>query len=214
METLAEDAPRDWLARPAPRESAAPAPASAPVEALPDTLEAFVAWRLGDAAPEAGWLTPRIGPSGPADAELMILTDMPEAEDGATLLEGAPGRLLDAMLAAIGESRESAYVASLAVARPLTGQIPADDEPRLAALARHHVALVAPQRLLLLGQAANRVYPTTSGSAQGNTGCDINHSVRNMEAVAIDHPRFLLRRPAGKAEVWKQLLRLRRGTSE
>jgi len=217
VDTLAEDAPRDWLAPPvasAVAAAAAPSVASAPAEVLPDTLDAFLAWRLGDTAPEAEWLTPRIGPSGDSGAALMILTDMPEPDDIDRLMTGAPGRLLDRMLAAIGQSRESVYLASLAVARPLTGRIPGEVEPRLIELARHHIGLVAPQRLLLLGQSANRVRSTTNGSGFGNDEPDINDFGRNMKAVASYHPRFLLERPAAKAEAWKHLLLLSRGTSQ
>lgn len=216
VDVLVDDEPHDWLARPAPKREAVAteaAVASAPAEALPDTLEAFVAWRLGDAAPEAGWLTPRIAPAGPAGAT-MVLIDMPEADDGDSLLAGAPGKLLDRMLAAIGESRDSTYLASLAVARPLTGQIPAEAEPRLAELAAHHVALVAPKRLLLLGQAVKRVFATTNGSGDGNSGRDINLIGGSLEIVASYSPRFLMERPAAKAEAWKHLLRLSPGSSQ
>ena len=216
VDSLVDDDPRDWLARPVAKAAPvtnAPAVASEPAEVLPDTIDSFVAWRMSDAAPEAGWLTPRVGPSGTPGADLMILTDMPEAEDTDTLMTGAPGRLLDRMLAAIGESRESVYLASLATARPLAERIPGDAEPRLIDLARHHIALVSPKRLLLLGQAASRVRSTTSGSAEGNPSPDINQLSGDMQVVASYHPRFLLERPAAKAEAWKHLVLLSRGTS-
>jgi DNA polymerase len=217
VDTLCEDEPRDWLAPPAARTAPvadAPAVASAPAEALPATIEAFLEWRLGDAAPEAEWLTPRIGPSGAPSADLMILTDMPEPEDTGTLMTGAAGRLLDRMLAAIGEKRESVYLASLAVARPLAGRIPGDSEARLLELARHHIELAAPKRLLLLGQAASRVQGTTNGSAPGQASQDINALSGDRQVVASYHPRFLLERPAAKAEAWKHLVLLSRGSSQ
>lgn len=221
VETLAEDEPRDWLARPAAKREAVPggadapaAVASAPEVTLPGTLDAFIAWRMSDAAPEADWMTPRIAPSGPAEADLMILTDMPEQGDTDALMSGPAGRLFDRMLAAIGRNRDSVHLASLAWARPLTGQIPVESEAQLIAQALHHIALVAPKKLLILGQTANRVLGTTNGSALGNGIHDINHSEGNTEAVATYHPRFLMERPAAKAEAWKHLLLLIRGTSQ
>ena len=214
VDTLVEDEPRDWLARAAPPPAAVETtPATS--EILPATLDAFLAWRVGDSVPEAAWLSPRIGPSGSATASLMVLTDMPEAEDAGTgtLLSGAPGRLFDRMLAAIGESRDSIYLASLAVARPITGQIPSDEQARLVELARHHIALVSPKRLLLLGETANRVQTTTSGSAQGNSGPDIKVFEAETTVAAVAHPRFLLTKPAAKAEAWKKLLLLDGGNS-
>jgi len=221
VETLADDEPRDWLARPAAvreavggSEAELIAPAEAPVVPLPDTLEAFIAWRMSADAPEADWLTARVGPSGPANADLMILTDMPERDDAESLMSGATGRLLDRMLAAIGEKRESVHLAALAWARPLTGQVPAEAEVRLIELALHHIGLVAPKKLLLLGQSANRVLGTTSGSALGNSKQGINYSGGKSEVVATYHPRFLMERSAAKAEAWKHLLLLSRGTSQ
>jgi uracil-DNA glycosylase family 4 len=214
VDTLIEDEPRDWLARPAARvETVAESAPAVTATPLPDTIDAFVAWRMSDDAPEAEWLTPRIPPSGLAAAPLMILTDMPEPEDSETgvLMSGAPGRLLDRILAAIGTSRDSVYLASLATARPLTGRIPPEAEAQLIDLARHHIALAAPKKLLLLGQAAARVQVTTNGSASGNGEGDINPLSREMEVVATYHPRFLLERPAAKAEAWKDLMQFNRG---
>ena len=217
VETLAGDEPRDWLARPAPVQDAPAGPiaaTAAPEVPLPDTLDAFIQWRMGDAAPEADWLTPRVGPGGPADADWMVLTDIPEASDTDSLLSGSEGRLLDRMLAAIGLKRDSVHLAALAWARPLTGQVPAESEAKLIELALHHIALVGPKKLLLLGQTANRVLGTTNGSAFGNGIHDINHSGGNTEVVATYHPRFLMERSAAKAEAWKHLLLLSRGTSQ
>jgi uracil-DNA glycosylase family 4 len=219
VDCLVAEEPRDWLAPPAAKASAAgntaPDVASAPAEALPATLEDFLAWRLGPQAPEADWLSPVLAPTGPA-GKAMVLIDMPEAEDGATgiLLSGAAGRLFDKMLAAIGESRESVHLASLAVARPLTGQIPADQVARLIDLARHYIGLVAPNRLLLMGQAAKRVLDTTDGSATGNSISAINPDLSSLDIVASYSPRFLMERPAAKADAWKDLLKFSRGTAQ
>jgi DNA polymerase len=215
VDMLVEDEARDWLARIAPPAQAVEAQAAVAepvVEALPETLEAFVAWRLGETAPEAGWHTPRLGPTGPADAEWVLVTDVPEIEDSDVLLSGPAGRLLDKMLAAIGKSRESVYLLSLAWARPVTGRIAPDDEARLLELARHHLTLLCPKRLLLLGQSASRVLAETSGESLTNPIRDVNHFGGNTRAVASFHPRFLLERPAAKSEAWKHLLLLSRGT--
>ena len=215
VDMLVEDEVRDWLARtppPAAAVTAEPAVAAPAVESLPDTLDAFVAWRLGDAAPEAGGLSPRLAPTGPADAEWVLVTDVPEIEDSDVLLSGPAGRLLDKMLAAIGQSRESVYVLPLAWARPVTGRIAPDDEARLLELARHHLTLLGPKRLLLLGQSASRVPPETNGESLTNPIRDVNHFGGNTRAVASFHPRFLLERPAAKSEAWKHLLLLSRGT--
>lgn len=209
VETLVDDDPRDWLARPVtPTQAAAAeaAVAAAAPEILPTTLEDFVAWRMGAAAPESGWHTPLIAPSGAANAKLVIFSDMPCQEDSEALMSGATGRLFDRMLAAIGLTRESVYLGSLAVARPLTGRVPPEQEARLIQLARHHLTLLKPERLLLFGKAAEQLIAGADGSGDVNLfGC-------TTRAVASFHPRFLLERPAAKSEAWKHLLLLTRGS--
>jgi len=215
VDMLVEDDARDWLARtppPAAPVTAELAVASPAVEALLDTLEAFVEWRMSDAAPEAGWHMPRFVPTGPADAEWVLVTDVPEAEDSEILMSGPAGRLLDKMLAAIGLSRESVHLLPLAWARPLTGRIAPDDEARLIELARHHLSLLRPQKLFLLGQSASRVLAETNGESLTNPIRGVNHFNAKTLAVASFHPRFLLERPAAKGEAWKHLLLLSRGT--
>jgi DNA polymerase len=215
VDMLVEDDVRDWLARTPP--PAAPvtvelAVAAPAVETLPDTLEAFVEWRTSDAAPEAGWHMPRFAPTGPVDAEWVLVTDVPEVEDSETLMSGPAGRLLDKMLAAIGLNRESVHLLPLAWARPLTGRIAPDDEARLHELARHHLSLLRPQKLFLLGQSASRVLVETNGESLTNPIRTVNHFDAKTLAVASFHPRFLLERPAAKGEAWKHLLLLSRGT--
>ena len=216
VDVLVDEEPRDWLAsRTPPAETGPIADAvAAPVEALPAALDAFIAWRMSGAAPEAAWMTPRVPPMGSPDAEWVIFTDMPEPDDSDALLTGPSGRLLDRMLAAIGLSRDAVYLASLAVARPLTGRIPSEQQERLVELARHHLSLLAPRKLLILGQTTSCVLPETSDAAGFNRIHEINHSGAIMRVLATYHPRLLIERPAAKSEVWKHLLPLSRGPSE
>jgi len=215
VDTLVQDEARDWLAAPV----RAPAPVAvtegvAPAAPLPATLEAFAAWRIGPDAPEANWGSPLIGASGDPAAGLMILIDCPEREDGESLLSGAAGRLFDRMLAAIGRNRDSVYLASVCAARPVSGRIPPETEVRLGEIARHHVALAAPKRLLVMGNAASRaLLGADVAPARGRL-----HAVNpkgeteaGTQAAASFHPRFLLERPAAKAEAWKDLQLLIKG---
>ena len=234
VDTLVDDLPRDWFAGPvaptmaisasvqafadaaplAPAGAGAGAGAGAApvaVAALPAALDAFLAWRSGPDAPETGWSGISIAASGPVDAAVMVLVDCPDREDGpaATMLSGAPGRLFDRMLAAIGLSRDTVHLASVCARRPATGRVDPVIEARLADIARHHIALVAPRRLLLLGNAASRaILGTDAASARGGLR-RLNHDGAQIaidtEIVASFHPRFLIEKPALKAEAWKDL---------
>ena len=203
VDLLVEDEPRDWMAEPirpvsfappsAPQSPAAPhplAPILTPAAAqLPDTLTAFLEWRLSDAAPEASWDGISLTATGPADATLMVLVDCPDRDDGEAgqILSGAPGRLFDRMLAAIGQSRETVHLASVCARRPLAGRTPADLESRLAG----H----APSRAVL-GPGVT--------SARGHLHA-VDHKNGKSQAVASFHPRFLIEKPMAKAESWKDL---------
>lgn len=205
VDVLVEDEARDWLAAPAPRTPpavAAPAP-----DALPGTLQAFAAWRLGPDAPEAGWSGVSLAASGPADARVMVLVDCPDREDGDAghLLSGAAGRLFDRMLAAVGLSRETVYLTAVCSRRPATGQIPRDTAARLGEVARHLVGLVGPERLLLLGDATTRAVLATERSAIQGSLRPFNPKGGQTQVVASHHPRMLLQQPRCKAESWRDL---------
>lgn len=221
LDTLVEDEPRNWLARPAPAAAPAtpataraPAPApAAPETPLAPTLDAHLAW-LADSPdlPEAGWGPTRLLPCGDPASGLMLLTDMPETGDAeaGTLIAGELGELFDRMLKAIGRDRQSIWLAPLSTVRPIGGFPPAALAP-LARLARHQIGLVAPRRVLLMGDAPNRALLGSEAAGLRGSLHMINLGDRTIEAVATVHPRLLLQRPAWKAEAWKDLQLLMKG---
>ena len=122
---LAGAVPIPLLAQEPTAPAAAPPPA-APREDLPAQLDLFQAW-LGssEALPFTAPAAPRVCPAGDPASDLMIMIDMPTAEDcaAATLLSGEAGRLFDRMLAAIGRDRDSIYFAALSCLRPVDGRL-------------------------------------------------------------------------------------------
>ncbi len=210
VDVLVGDEPRDWLAKapspPRPADATAAPVVAAP--ALPDTLEAFLAWRVGDDAPEGARPGAVMAEGDPASATAVVVDF--GGEDG--LVGGQAGALFDRMLAAIGLSRESIYLIGLTTARPLGDRLPPEMLPRLGPLARHHLSLVAPDRLLLLGQAVSRAIGGTDGGVgQGNLQ-PVNLNGSEIFVVSSLHPRFLLKQPAMKAEAWKDLQLLMGGS--
>ncbi|WP_375288291.1 uracil-DNA glycosylase family protein [Sphingomonas sp.] len=173
---------------------------------LPTALPAFLNWRASDAAPEFGWHGAAIAAAGPADAAVMVLVDCPERDDR-DLLGGAAGRLFDRMLAAIGLSRDAIHLAAVCWKRPTAGRVPRDVEARLGAIARHHVDLVAPERLILMGNAASRAVLSMDLTEGRERLRALNHRNRTEgHALATFHPRFLLERPEMKAQAWRDLM--------
>ncbi|MEO0462003.1 MAG: hypothetical protein AAF127_02660 [Pseudomonadota bacterium] len=94
----------------------------------------------------------RIAPRGPEGAQFMALVVAPEPGDTDRLLSGPQGRLLDAILAAMGVPPSEVYIASA-----LTRVTPVPDLPALAAggmdaVLRRHIELAKPQRVIAFGQ--------------------------------------------------------------
>lgn len=212
VDTAVDEAPVNWLRpKPSPRRAAASSPASPPEPirpALPDTLESFHAWLAAAAdLPEAAWNDRRVLPVGPAAPRLMIVTDLPEMDDmhAGALFAGDQGRLLDAMLRAMGFARDAVHIASLAVTRPPGGLVEERTEAALADRMRHHIRLVAPASVLLLGERTGRALQATDVAARPAGLSSLNHAGGTVPAIATFHPRLLLRQPHAKAECWRAL---------
>jgi uracil-DNA glycosylase len=191
------------------------APAKSNVNApLPNTLDGLTTWILADPdIPEAGPPPRRIAASGTAGAPLMIMIDTPEANDheAGHLLSGECAKLFENMLAAIGESRSSVYLATLCPGRPVTGRLAESSLPRLAEIARQHIALSVPKRLWLLGSTVSRALLGVDDVASVGNLHDFNHEAVNIPAVVSFAPRFLLEQPAQKARVWADMQVLIKG---
>lgn len=216
---VAPSAARTAVAPPQPyrQEPASPAPviaragATDPGDAPPFDLSAFDEWLASSTGvPGHDWSMQRVIPSGPANAPLMLLADVPDPADieAGRLFSGAQGRLVDAMLAAIGLTRDRCRIGSLGVTRPIGGRLDGDDGMQLLALARHHIAIARPHVLLLLGQQSAQLVAGDAISPQPKQH-SLNHDGVTTAAFAIHHPRLLLERPLLKRPAWEVLKRVR-----
>lgn len=154
-----------------------------------------------------GSVARRIAPRGVAGAELMIVVPEPEREDEAMLLSGPQGKLLEAMLKAFGLNADQVYFASA-----LPRYLPGADWTAMAAsgigevLARH-VALVAPERLMVFGAS---VLPLLSHDPP-QVPADLrifNHDSVNVPMLACRSLAALLEQPRWKARIWQAWLEL------
>ena len=220
VDTLVAEEPRAWLRPTSPVQAAAeeelavPAPpqvATATAAAVDRqalaSLDEFHVWlREGSDLPLFQEGAARALPHGPANAEIMLIADLPDRECAAEgrPIGGASWELTARMLAAIGFKTDDAYVASLACFPAPAKRL----DPRIAAQCvddmKRHIALVAPKRLLLLGE----------GPAKALTGQNLLqargrvHRIEHVPAVVTFHPRQLLQRSSDKAYAWRDLLLL------
>ena len=216
VDVLVDEAPRDWL-RPKAKAPPAAAPAPPPVDALPDQLDLFHAYLRDDAGlPFASPLARRVCPAGDPAAGLMIVTDMPAAEDctTGTLLSGEVGKLFDRMLAAIGRDRNSIYLTSLSCLRSPDGRFTSEAAQQCATLARHHIGLAAPKALLLFGDApAKALIGMGMAQARGRWH-DVSTHAGPVKTIVTLPPSYLLNQPAAKALAWADLQMLMEGLNQ
>lgn len=154
---------------------------------------------------------PGVGDRG---ARLMVIGEAPGAEEDrrGEPFVGRAGQLLDAMLAAIGLDRHTdVFITNVVKSRPPDNRDPRTDEieacrPWLDA----QIALVKPALILALG----RVSAQSLTQRTQRIGKLRNQWHRFGEAEiplrATYHPAYLLRRPAAKAQVWEDLVMVKR----
>ena len=207
VDALVVEEPRDWF-EPAPR-PAAPAEGPAPNVRVPEpeSLEALKDWlATGADLPLAGPASRRTLPHGPAEAEVMLLSEAPGSEDAAAAqpIGGAAWHLAERMLAAIGFLPQEAYSASLSCFHA-PGKKMSDKERTLCAeIARRHINLAKPKRLVLFGDGPSMaLLGKRLTDARGQV-----HKVEGVRTIATFHPRHLVHRPLDKALAWKDLLLL------
>lgn len=215
VDTLIDEAPRDWLrpARPAP----AAAPEPEPIPALPDTLDGFRAWLTDPASlPLGALLAPRLGSSGDPASGLMVMIDMPGQADFAAgaLLSSAPGELFDKMMGAIGRSRETLYLAALSPLRTPTGALDPAEAAKLADIARHHISLVRPRALLLFGDACAKALLGGAVTAVRGRWHDLDTPAGPVRTVTTIRPEKLALVPGLKKLAWEDLQMLKEGLAE
>ena len=204
VDVAVSETPRDWLKSAAPGAAIPAAPTESPAT-LHEDLSAFRHW-LGS---EPGLPLDRAGarrvlPHGAEGAEIMLLSDMPGREDGDRPIGGEAWALAVKMLAAIGFDPQAAYSASLACFAAPGAKLTASEIEACAEIARRHVALARPKRLVLLGEGPTRaLLGEALPQARGRV-----YKVEGVRTIATFHPRWLLQRPGDKALAWRDLLLL------
>ena len=144
------------------------------------------------------WIAPK--PNG-----LLVVTDMPGADDDATgtILSGATGELMNKMLAAIDMSREMVSIIPMLFWRTPGGRGPTRDEIVLARpFVNRAIEMLAPRVILAIGSL-----PATE---LGNIQIARDHGKiveldSGIKLVAMYHPNYIMLKPAAKRDAWAVL---------
>jgi DNA polymerase len=153
--------------------------------------------------------------AGNHDADWMIVGEAPGAEEDRSgePFVGRAGKILDEMLRAIGQDRESVFIVNILKCRPPDNR---DPKPAEAAACRAYldrqIELVQPKVILAAGKiAAQNLLGSNEkvGDMRGR-GYDLN----GIPLVVTYHPADLLRSPSQKRKSWEDLCLAMRLSSE
>ena len=216
VDTIVGEEPRDWLAGPKPQAPAPAEPAPPPAPVFPDDLPAFQAWlATTDAMPFAGPGGRRLPPTGSPDSGLMMITDVPSAEDVAagTLFSGEQGVLVDNMLRNFAEKlldgatldRETIYLAPFCPIRPPAGRIDQDGVRFLTEAMRHHIGMVAPKAVLIFGDSCARALLGIPMTQARGAWHDVATPTGSVPAIVTIRPQELLSQPKLRTHAWADL---------
>lgn len=166
----------------------------------PADLAAFHKWWMEapDLSPSRGF--PRVPPRGPQGAALMVLVPQPEAQDSEHLLSGPQGRLLDAILAAMGLGESAVYLAAALPAHTPMADLAGLAAEGMDAVTLHHVRLVAPARLLAFGTGLAPML----GAPADQPLREINQAGCKVPATSSETLDALMDMPRLKARFWRR----------
>ena len=200
----------------APPDAAAAAELAAGARTLDElraALDAFAGCALKATA------TQLVFADGNPEARIMLVGEAPGAdEDRAGIpFVGRAGQLLDRMLAAIALDRTKVYIANTVPWRPPGNRTPSATETAMCLpFIQRQIELCAPDVLVLLGgHAAQTLLDARDGITRLRGRWHVFAGAgRNIPALPLFHPSYLLRSPANKRFAWADLQLLRRAAEE
>jgi uracil-DNA glycosylase family 4 len=143
---------------------------------------------------------------GNPSADLMFVGEAPGADED---VQGEPfvgraGQLLTKMIEAMGQTRETVYIANVIKCRPPGNRNPEPDEVATCEpFLFRQIDIVQPRVIVALGKfAAQTLFHTDTPITQlrGRVG-----ELRGARLVPTFHPAYLLRSPDKKRDAWEDL---------
>jgi DNA polymerase len=144
--------------------------------------------------------------TGNPNADLMFVGEGPGRDED---LSGEPfvgraGKLLTDMIKAMGLQREDVYIANVVKCRPPENRLPEKDEiTACSPFLMRQIDVIKPKVICTLGScSAQMLLQTTQGISKLRGEW---FDFRDSKLMPTYHPAYLLRNPAAKTEVWKDL---------
>lgn len=136
----------------------------------------------------------------------MLIGEGPGREEDATgrPFVGAAGQLLEKTLAAIGQSRETVYIANVVKCRPPQNRTPEPDEVAACFFyLRAQVALIQPHVIVLLGASAVKAVLGEHMRITRDRGQWVER--KGVWIMPTFHPAALLRDESKKRPFWEDM---------
>jgi len=143
---------------------------------------------------------------GNPKAQLVFVGEGPgrdEDEQGEPFV-GRAGKLLTQMIEAMSLKREDVYICNVVKCRPPENRLPEKDEiATCSPFLMRQLGVINPKVICCLGAcSAQTLLETTQGISRFRGEW---FDFRGAKLIATYHPAYLLRNPAAKSEVWKDL---------
>jgi uracil-DNA glycosylase len=144
--------------------------------------------------------------TGNPNADLMFVGEGPGRDED---LSGEPfvgraGKLLTDMIKAMGLQREDVYIANVVKCRPPENRLPEKDEiATCSPFLMRQIDTIKPKVICTLGSCSAQTLLQTAQGISKLRGEWFDF--RGTKLMPTYHPAYLLRNPAAKPEVWKDL---------
>lgn len=143
---------------------------------------------------------------GNPNADLVFIGEGPGADEDAQGLPfvGRAGKLLTQMIQAMGLERSQVYICNVVKCRPPENRQPEKDEIAICSpFLFRQLDVIKPRVIVCLGATALQALFGADVSISRLRGKWIDY--RGTQLLPTYHPAYLLRNPAAKADVWKDL---------
>jgi uracil-DNA glycosylase len=143
---------------------------------------------------------------GNPKADLVFIGEGPGADEDAQGLPfvGRAGKLLTQMVEAMGLQRRDVYICNVVKCRPPGNRQPESDEvDTCSPFLFRQLDVLQPKVIVCLGATAAQTLLQTNRGISHFRGEWLDF--RGFKMIATYHPAYLLRNPAAKGDVWKDL---------
>ncbi|HEY5020140.1 MAG TPA: uracil-DNA glycosylase [Steroidobacteraceae bacterium] len=145
---------------------------------------------------------------GNTQAELLVIGEAPGAEEDrqGEPFVGRAGQLLNSMLRAMGNARESVYIANVLKCRPPGNRDPKPEEvASCRPFLQRQIDLLQPLLILAVGRIAAQNLLQTDTPIGRLRGQVHRFGARATPLIVTYHPAYLLRSPGEKRKAWVDL---------